>query len=407
MEKEQLVPNKNIRLVVNGGSTVLEAATVPVEWHLSDELIAKEPKCVVICDLEMSLNKLEEQRETTSGNRYFCKVTDLVKYLQLFRSGKHSLVVLVFCGDYAEKEAKCYLEKHSKSLYEKEVWFSDLVNQDKGYAEVTFFEFEIPEELFAQKPESKFGNFIWNWVNGWYSSKPVDECEYRKRKISAFTFKPILWTFLSAMQILWTVIGCSIVLFLGYRPVSLWRNIVSAFTDDDKFQPDLRYYQDWDPDCYWRLWKKEWCNGKCEKTYIPLLLVPWISLLTIGCFVGIGYIFISFFFTAASLVLSIALPCLASYLFLRWYFNDEKVAKRKEKNREKKAEKRKKEREEEARLEKEAQERMTNFLKEYASLNLVPQKVDIKRVIPIVNTATRFTLRFWNMKAKVCKPFAR
>ncbi|MFA5870715.1 MAG: hypothetical protein WC842_02415 [Candidatus Paceibacterota bacterium] len=407
MKKEQLVSNKNIRLVVNGGSTVLESATVPVEWHLSDELIAKKPKCLVICDLEMSLDLLKENRETVIGNRYFCKVTDLVKYLQLFRSGKHSLVVLVFYGDDAEIEAKFYLEKDSKSRYDKSVWFSDLVDQDKGYAEVTFFEFEIPEELFAQKPESKFGKFVWNWVNGWFSSKPIDECEYRKRKILAFTLKPIFWSFIAAIQILWTIIGCSIVLFLGYRPVSLWKNIISTFTDDDQFQWDLRYYQDWDPDYYWRLWKKEWSNGKCEKTYIPLFFVPWISLLTIGCFVGIGYIFISSFFTVVSLALYVALPSLASYFFLRWYFNDKKVTKREEKKREKKREKAKKTQEEEIQFEKEAQERMTKFLKEYASLNLVPQKVDIKRVIPVVNTATKFTLRFWNMKAKVCKPFAR
>lgn len=406
MKEQQLTPNENIHLVVNGGSTILDSATVSIEWHFSKELIAKKPEYVVICDHETPLSNLKETGNTYYGNRYLCKITDLVKYVQLFRPGKHHFVILVFSGDDAKLYARFYIRKGS-SHYENGIFYSNLLQKkDDRDTDITYFEFDVPEELFAKKSETKFGTFIWNYVNEWHSKKPIDQCEYRKRKIFAFTIKPLLllafWILVSVIGTIYTLIGCFVVLFLGYRPVSAWKNIVFAVKMSvEEFQSDLRYHENWG-DC--RLWKSRHDDG--GPTYIQLLLVPWILLLSIGIMFGIGSLVIHFFSSLLSAVpvIIIGLLIFISLLVsIRWYISDENKEKRREKNKQKGRE-RKIEKE---KLEKEEDERMLNFLTTHASLISASEKVNIQRIIPVVDGVTRFTIRFWNLKAKVCKPFAK
>lgn len=430
MNEQQLTPNPNIRLVVNGGSTVLDSATIPVEWHLSDELISKNPKYVVICDHETTLDYLKEQRGTSGGNRYFCKVTDLVKYLQLFTSGKHHLIIMVFCGLNAEKDAQEYLKRNKDSAGWREmVWYTDIERKSSYEKETTFFEFEVPNELFAQKPQTGIGKFIWNWVNGWYKNKPIDECEYRKRKIFAFTIKPPImlagWIMSSFFGILYTLIGSFFLFFIGNRPANPWKNIKSALTmnADREFDLDLRYFQF--RSSYWRLWKRDVEHSR----YIPHLFVPFIFCIWAPI---VGKILYSLIYNIINNPPSISLPSssvlsglligiliitLLSFVIsriIKYIYDPKYVMRRKTKKREKerKQEDEKELKEEkkaqlERQKEKEAKERVATFLKTNASFNSVPAKVDIQRVIPVVDRTTRFTIRFWNLKAKVCKPFAR
>ncbi len=408
MKEKQLTPNPNIRLVINGGSNILDAATVPVEWHFSEELIAKNPQYIVICDHEYSIERLKDFVHETSGNRYYSKVTSLVKYLQLFRPGRHHLFVMVFYGDDAYKYMSSFTSK-GKKTYNCNVSYTMLQNKfnNEFCMETTFVEFDVPEELFAKKPETKFGMMMWNYVNKWYSEKPSDECQYRKRKIMAFTLKPIafliLWLLASVFGTLYTLIGCGFILFLGYRPISLHKNILAAIKmDGDEFQPDLRFHQDWDE---WRIWKDKWTDG--GPTLIPTLLVPWIFILTLCGLICVGYLFISYLIpnivSIAVWAAAAAITFVFSWLFLKSYTSEESKEKR---NQSAQLKKEKRE-EEKARIKKDVEDRIADFLKSHASLSSMPEKVEVKRVIPVVDTVTRFTLRFWNLKAKVCKPFAR
>lgn len=420
---EQLTLNPNIRLVVNGGSTVLDAATIPVEWHLSDKLIEKKPQYVVICDHETTLSYLKNEGKTYFGNRYFCKVTELAKYLQLFTSGTHHLVVMVFCGSSAERDAQSYLKKgRNGRTWDEPIWHTDL--QDQRYdREVTFFEFEVPKELFAEKPETGFSALIWKWVNGWYDKKPIDECEYRKRKIYAFTIKPplflILWTIVSILGTLYTTLGSFFLLFFGYRPVSPWKNIGYALTINyDEFDTNLVYHQSrrgWQ----WRLWKGK--DDKNGPTYIPKAFVPWIFCIWTPLTAKIGYSIVytlinhppsvslpssSIFLTILTILLVIAFSYLLVTRIIKYVFNPQRTEKRREKARDKRWEKEEKKEQKEAQLKKEGEQRISNFLKANASISSVPAKVDMQRIIPVVDTVTRFKFRFWGAKVKICKPYA-
>ncbi len=425
MNEQQLMPNPNIRLVVNGGSTILNSATIPIEWHFSDELIAKNPQYVVICDHETKLSYLKDERSTFLGKRYFCKVTDLAKYLQLFTSGTHHLVVMVFCGDGAEKNAQSYLKKtRYDRTWENPIWYTDLEYQIYD-RETTFFEFEVPKELFSTKPESGFKLFIWNWVNGWYSKKtPIDDCDYRKRKIWAFTIKPplflIAWIIFSILGTLYTMLGYFYLLFFGYRPTNLLKNIKCALTmNDDEFDLNLvyhRYRSNWQ----WRLWKSKNENG--GPTYIPKLLVPWIFCIWAPLTAKIGYSIIytivnhppSISVPSSSVLLglligisAIVLLCFLISRVVKYIYDPQRIEKRRKEVREKEWEKEEKKEQKEAQFKKEGEERISNFLKANASISSVPTKVDMKRIIPVVDTVTRFKFRFWSAKAKVCKPYPR
>ncbi|MEW6617633.1 MAG: hypothetical protein AB1333_04435 [Patescibacteria group bacterium] len=357
MNEQQLTPNPNIRLVVNGGSTVLDSATIPVEWHLSDELISKNPQYVVICDHENTLDYFKERRGLSCGNRYFCKVTDLVKYLQLFTSGKHHLVIMVFYGCDAEAEAQKYLRRNKDSAgWRETVWYTDVEGKSSYGKETTVFEFEVPKELFAQKPETGFSALIWKWTNGWYSEKPIDECEYRKRKIFAFTIKPPLF-----------LLFYSVVFVIGMLYMILTAKIVYSIIYNIINNP------------------------------------PSVSLPHSSVFVWIVIVIATF-----------TILFLGAKAWVTYYFSPEKKRERSMKKREKerKQEDKKELKEEkkaqlERQKEEEVKERVATFLKTNASFNSVSAKVDIQRVIPVVDRTTRFTIRFWNLKAKVCKPFAR
>lgn len=398
------VPNPNIKLVLNGGKDILDSATIPVEWHFSRELIEKKPRYIVICDHEFEIEQYLDGFNRNLGHRYVFAVSNLAGYIQLHRPGRHHFVVYVLYGDasVAKSRANDLLAKEERDRYDIHLKVSDLLNHEREDQAVTAVEFEVPEELFAKRAETPFGRFAWAWVNRWFKYAPVDQCEYRKRKWLAFTLQPPLFLlghlFSGVFGTLYTLVGSFILLFFGYRPIPFWSNIWGAWADPlNDFEMNLsRFGRD-----KWRMWSGERYYGPVIKK-IPLWAIPSVVLLWAVCG-ALGVLIFSTILPVVSAIVAFVVFVFVVALLARYFkarARDERQIQRKRELAAREAE--------QWELERKTQEEAKSaFLRAYAALDNIPDKVDLARVRKVVDPVTRFRLSFWGLKAKVCRPFAK
>ena len=176
----------------------MDSATIPIQWFFSDEVIAKKPVHLLFFEQDKFESSIE-YHSGEYGRRYACRVSAGTKFIQLFTPGYHRMMVLVFAeNDNKMKKVIDGFLAGEGTHYESSIPWSKV--EDGSYVRewsclgvlaTAIVEFVVPEALFAKKPETRFQKAIWKWANLWYDKSPRDECEYRKRKILAFTLKPI------------------------------------------------------------------------------------------------------------------------------------------------------------------------------------------------------------------------
>ncbi len=388
---ETFTPNPNIKLVLNGGKTTLDSATVPVEWHFSDELIAKKPRYIVICDHEMPIEKLKDKISYCGGYRTAFSVRDLAGYIQIHKPGSHHFIAIVFY-DYNDGKGLSGLSRARQWIsgkngqYDYGIFYDCLKDDSMATwnAEVTAVEFEVPKELFAEKSETWFGTLTWKWVNRWFSHAPVDQCEYRKRKVFAFTAQPFL-LFIGRLIAgifctFYSLVGALCLLFIGFQPSNIFKNLLHSWWNLNLFDLDLRNTNEWGYKNDWRKWTRK----DRSRRKIPLFAVPALDVVALGAMAGL--IFLVVHHTMMFLFLS--LIAIYASVVAKIYSN---VVKSREKKEE---------------VKKEIMDFHLEYLKKNAGMSSVPASVDIRSIIPKVDNRTKLHLSFWAMKAKVCKPFA-
>lgn len=418
-----------IRLVLNGGVDSLESATVPLEWFFSDELIAERPQYIVICDHEMSLDALKEKERYTFGRRYLVKVTEFVTYIQLFTSGAHHLVFMVFCGDKgsALKRARRYVDNKESCgrSYDWCIEHNDVVN---GYEEnlrgcyIANIEFEVPQGLLAEKPTSGFSKWVWDWTNRWFSNNPSDECAYRKRLIFAFTFQPLVFLptrfLVGILGTAYALIAWPMLIFLGWKPKSPFSVIKHCWVSPT--EGDLSMLAE----PVWRRWQDAQLGPDKNYTqakYWPAWGVPWVLALEVGVPWSLYRLYRLFphaMMSIFSIVLTLAV--VAAFLIgLFWLGERARVHFRLGEFRDELLvldnklhdwlTDRRSRREQARSNAGEAADEL--YRRRLATISTdkvhVHKKVDVAAVIKKADTAVKFKLGFWATKAKVCRPFSK
>ena len=413
MKKDPFVytPNPNIRLVLNGGTSVLDSVTVPVSWHFSEDLIQKKPRFVLICDHEDSLEEMAGMLSThcQSAYRHLFRADELMGYIQLRRAGRHSFVVFVIYGDEltAEGIAGGFLKKEYSS-FEDPLWKQSILTNDAcnhyDRREMTTVEFEAPAGLFAKRSETAFGKALWAWTNRWFSEPPVDECHSRKRRFIAYTIQPPLVLIAGLGRSLFTVVFSALLIFFGWRPKPFFENIANAFVDPSKFTYKLRLYDEW------RRWRGRRYRTAEEEDFIAPWAVP--SLLILGTIlVGVVAIVVyasvvfmdwrEFNLVPVLVLASLMVAFVVFQALLRILMKPSRVEARKERRMLRNEQRT--QREQTKRIAEE--ERKAEFLRQHASLRDVPPTADPRRIMPFVPVPVRFHLSFWAAKSKVCRPY--
>lgn len=226
MKRMILNEQSKVRLTLNGGHQILDEATIPFQIAFDQSVVDAKPTHILVIDITKDVFCSDGERENYDvyGERTIFPL-EPINYIQFKKPGIHHLIFILINGLSKTKKRKCLQKSYGR--YDSDFWFSSIENNSVVEGQVAYAEVlvEIPKELFSEKSETKFGKAIWNWVNKWYDLEPIDQCEYRKRAIIAFTIQPIIWilgffirlipvVFISTIVMLRSIIA----IFFGYQP---------------------------------------------------------------------------------------------------------------------------------------------------------------------------------------------
>ncbi len=200
---------------------------IPVSWCVSKEIIdalaAKEDKdpCIVICLVPKKYTGDDEDM-----NREYRKVVrlkDLMTYIELPSAGENKMFAKVVPGPFKDAKSR-YLDRYGGDYSRKLLAFNKNeyheVDEVFNAAPVTL---EVPNAIFAKEPSD------WEkaWI-GWMSDKtPINQCEFRRQRLWAYTGQPIIFLASYLLQIVFSIAA----LLLGTRGFS-WEPLLHPLSYD-------------------------------------------------------------------------------------------------------------------------------------------------------------------------------
>lgn len=432
MMNTELAVVRGISVTLNGGKREMNSATIPIEWWLSEEVIKKDPKYILIFE-QNETEKDNVRGETNRGRRYVFNASDAVAFMPVFSAGYHRVMVVVVSDSHssAKKTANRYL-REDEDVFHRYCHYMDWENaknntydkEEEDFIASAVVEFEVPAELFAEKPRSKAGQVMWNWVNRWHTRGPRDECDYRRRMMIAFTVQPplVMLGLLLKHGIAGTVYALgililSLLVFLcGFRPRPLLREMWRAFMFTRVREWDVtRYGENTEIEGVrqstfrvWSLAKTTNDKGKIVHTATRMPVAPFVLVLAGGACFGLYSLVmklvggeLQWFFP---LMIGGTIFVLTVLFFVKifprfWKVSSDGVIALDERVWDWVAEQRKKEK---VVMQKWMLENIT-IAKQTDSVRLdqLPAPLDLKRKL-----VQRFRVGYWALKVKVCKPFA-
>lgn len=249
-----------ITLLLDGASgedNVLDVALIPVGWFMNDEVIARDPTLLLI--VEQNQEEIDADDSNNEGRRYVRTPAQALMYLQMARPGRHRIIVLAFAGDREQvrnitqelmaKSGSSYSRPISAGYAQQGV-LEEVCDFDANLIAAKVAYCTVPEELFAKKPESRWGKLWWRYANWGHKGDPRDECKFKERSLIALpklvpaSIVGLLCGFFGAcgstICALYALIFPLVLLFVGYRPKPYWRNVFAALRLDGSV--DLRRY---------------------------------------------------------------------------------------------------------------------------------------------------------------------
>lgn len=121
------------------------------------------------------------------------KITDLVKYVTFLRPGKSRIFVIIpdqyysrFIRDWESRSNGNWKDEIVSYTESAPEIINDFYWRQTG--KVGFIDVELPEDVFASEPPA------WEkrWVNFFFSSPAKDQCDFRKRRLLAYSVQPVL-----------------------------------------------------------------------------------------------------------------------------------------------------------------------------------------------------------------------
>jgi len=217
-------------------------SVIPIRWCTCPAEIQKLKK-LGARNLHMLL--VTKAADNGPEERWIIPLKKEMAYITLRRPGKNYLfATIIGCEDYEVKKMKQNLSaQHRRGVYEKHVLeasygkneedgFHNKKNIFNGYPCTCqsygkeSLEFEVAGEFFAKEPPE----WLKSWANLYYSTSPIDECDFRKRCIIAFFTSPFMLIYITIIFFIRLAIA-AFYLFLGKSlPLS---PIVHPFRDDN------------------------------------------------------------------------------------------------------------------------------------------------------------------------------
>jgi len=182
-------------------------------------------------------------------DRYVVPLEEGATYIQLRRPGKNRILATVVWRDDGnisriknellsqrvlyEVEVLDYLKENflGKEDYSGNYMLTRDIARLSSQSEIKVI---VPKNIFAKKPPK----LEWWWVNLWFEKEPRDQCQYRRRRFIAYTIQPpivFLWVVLITF---FRFLAAFVLLFCGLRNVNL-KPIIHPF---EYSSSDIWYY---------------------------------------------------------------------------------------------------------------------------------------------------------------------
>jgi hypothetical protein len=192
-------------------NTILSDSVVPVSWCVDRETLLelaaygyKEPAIVINAYPVRSNSDYAYEKEKEW--RKVMPLKDLMTYLQLHWAGEVCIRAFI-APDFSEAK-KTLLDKNDYGGYRRSIVdYNGSLRVQQGlmalatkshqqiptqrFAEQCFSKpllISVPKNLFAKEPAA------WEeaWVNHFFAGRALDQCEFRRRRLFAYTLQPIL-----------------------------------------------------------------------------------------------------------------------------------------------------------------------------------------------------------------------
>lgn len=292
--KENGVPQFGMEVILNGGSTVMDDAVIPIRWKISDDALKAGVTKILIFDAPLDDNNIAIDNKVRP---HIVKAIAGQTMMPVYREGKHRLVIFAL----TEKVDKKFSNWSFNLKFKKMKWqniidvsfINDMVmtgsvdgikrrlplsglienNWQDGckfswHLQAWFItEISVPKQFFSQKPEQGFKKLLWDFAHRWFSESE-EPCSYRKRFYFALLLQWELmilgWVCLFVNNVFATlyILACKFfVWFFGWKIKS-----VSEYLKETWQAWNLNSYIKWNEyelKVYWkRLWLRYDESGK-------------------------------------------------------------------------------------------------------------------------------------------------
>lgn len=183
--------------------------TIAVTWCVSHEtldLLAKEkvvdPQIIIVVSPDG--DNYERRREY----RKVVPLKDLMTYIEFRVPGKNNIRAVV--SYKTKKEAKNkYLSRDEGKFtsdvleYDGSDYASWLKGDDQVHMLSPVIAVNVPQDCFAPEPAA------WEkaWVNHFFRNKPIDQCNFRRRRMFAYTIQPLIFLALALVKVFFLLVA--------------------------------------------------------------------------------------------------------------------------------------------------------------------------------------------------------
>lgn len=207
-------------------NTTVQTGVAPVSWCVSrdtlDELARRgipDPQVLIVVAPE---NNYEHRKE----GRKVVPLKELMTYVEFRSPGPNRVFAIVF-GRSEARMKESFLHKEDGR------WCTSILTHDGtavhegvsgsgGHVSSSApLRVEVPSECFATTP------FDAGWVNLLFTGRPENQCDFRRRRIFAYTVQPIL----ALVVYLFRLLGVLVYLLMGIRGID-FRPLTQPLTFD-------------------------------------------------------------------------------------------------------------------------------------------------------------------------------
>lgn len=282
------------------------SGTIPVSWCVDTETLkllsdkgTKDPQVVIVVAPDGPTYHI------TKEYRKVVPLEDLMTYVEFRAAGPNK--IWGFISKRSKKDARDRYLSREAGQYHTDILsddgnnfchaFSVEYNPDNEHLNSPSVSVKVPKQCFAKEP------WAWEktWVNHFFRSKCVDQCEYRRRRIFAYTIQPVIM-FFNLLVRFFLLVGASLIAArditampmihpLRYSIGDAWDSCFGGSFAIQHLEEDDR--SNWEPkgvlETYSYVFRSFWSLPLMPVIATPLLLLTyfhcWFILSIIGVFV--------------------------------------------------------------------------------------------------------------------------